>query len=168
LAIQLDEQGQTELAFTIKRDGTVADAVVKGSSGYPDLDSAAITCAETWTYRPATRGGMAVDLPWMALVVWKIPDTLAPPYDQMFDEAKVCVSANLPRGDLETAARRTVLLVVFDSGVIASADILASSGSQELDQRLADCWKNTRTELTSSIKSGKWVFPFDWAPFRSP
>jgi TonB family protein len=69
--------GTTVLAFTVKSDGYIDDIKVTTSSGNANLDTAAVTCARRWHYRPSTVDGKPVDAPWQAQVVWQVP--LPPP-----------------------------------------------------------------------------------------
>jgi TonB family protein len=71
--MRLKEEGVTGLAFTVTADGHVENPTVKTSSGYPDLDEAALKCVARWTYRAAIQEGQAVAVPWEANIQWKIP-----------------------------------------------------------------------------------------------
>jgi TonB family protein len=70
-------KGTTVLAFTVTSDGSVENIKVATSSGNANLDTAAVTCAGRWHYRPGTMDGKPIDAPWKAQVVWQTP--LAPP-----------------------------------------------------------------------------------------
>jgi len=65
-----NEQGVVELAFTVTEAGAVKDVTVTQSSGYGRLDKAAIRCAESWTYHPATKDGLPVAVTWRTEVDW--------------------------------------------------------------------------------------------------
>lgn len=61
LAIRLGEQGAVQLHVSISASGTVTGAVVTRSSGFPDLDQAAVNWVIAhWKYKPAIQGGTAV------------------------------------------------------------------------------------------------------------
>lgn len=61
LAIRNNERGAVALRMTVSESGTVTDAVVLHSSGYPRLDAAAIAWVKAhWRYEPATRDGHPV------------------------------------------------------------------------------------------------------------
>lgn len=62
VALRLGEAGTVRLHLTISSDGGVLAATVVRSSGYADLDRAAAEWVKShWRYRPATRGGAAVE-----------------------------------------------------------------------------------------------------------
>ncbi len=62
------------MTFTITAQGRVIDPSIQTSSGNADLDAAALSCASTWTYKPAAKNGVAVETPWTAAVQWKLSD----------------------------------------------------------------------------------------------
>jgi protein TonB len=64
--------GNTEMDLTVTAQGTVTDVAVSKSSGSSDLDEIAVACVRTWTYKPATKDGVPVELKWKAQVVWKV------------------------------------------------------------------------------------------------
>ena len=73
MALRLGQEGTTLLSFKVMTDGSVNNVTVSKSSGYDSLDSAAVTCAGRWHYKPATQDGTPVETSWQANVVWKIP-----------------------------------------------------------------------------------------------
>jgi protein TonB len=72
LANRLGHQGTTTLGFTISADGGISNISVANSSGYDELDQAAVACAASWTYKPAMQNGQAVSVPWKANVKWNL------------------------------------------------------------------------------------------------
>jgi TonB family protein len=62
--------GTTIIAYNITSDGAVTDITVEQSSGSADLDSAVVECAATYRYKPATKDGQAVEVPWKFKVDW--------------------------------------------------------------------------------------------------
>ena len=72
LATRLGHEGTTILSFKIGPDGSVHDVTVAQSSGYPELDEAAIPCAQSWQYKPAEQNGQPVETNWQAKVTWKL------------------------------------------------------------------------------------------------
>jgi periplasmic protein TonB len=61
LMVRLGAEGVVRLRLAITPQGTVSEAVVVRSSGYPQLDEAARVWVVThWRYRPAMRGETAV------------------------------------------------------------------------------------------------------------
>ena len=72
-AIRLKEAGTTTLSFTVTTDGDVANPTVAKSSGFDDLDRAAIQCASSWRYKAAIQNGQPVSVQWQTNVVWNLP-----------------------------------------------------------------------------------------------
>lgn len=75
-ARRLHHGGVTVLHFTINTDGSVSGVTVGQSSGFDDLDQAAVECATHWIYKPAMQSGQPVAVPWRSNVHW------TPPADQ--------------------------------------------------------------------------------------
>jgi TonB family protein len=73
-----DEEGTTELAFTVSADGTVRDVKVVTPSGSERLDEAAVECVAKWHYRPAVKDGELVDAPLTVKVAWNLDEPDAP------------------------------------------------------------------------------------------
>jgi protein TonB len=69
---RLGEEGVTLLAFTVTTDGSVSNITVAKSSGSERLDSAAVSCATSWRYKPAIEAGHPVSVSWKTNVVWKL------------------------------------------------------------------------------------------------
>jgi TonB family protein len=63
--------GATMLSFTVATDGSVKDIAVASSSGNETLDETAKSCVSAWKYRAATKDGVAVEVPWKAVVSWR-------------------------------------------------------------------------------------------------
>ena len=60
MARRLGEEGRVLLRVTVGADGRVRDAAVRQSSGYDDLDRAALRAVRRWTFVPARADGRAV------------------------------------------------------------------------------------------------------------
>lgn len=61
-------EGETELRFTVTKDGSVKDVTVSKSSGNSALDDAAVTCAARWKYKP-----LPMDVNHGGSVYWRLP-----------------------------------------------------------------------------------------------
>ena len=73
LATRLGHEGSVVLSFTVGADGGVSNVTVVQSSGFPELDAAAIPCAEKWQYKPAEENGAPVaKTGYQAKVTWKL------------------------------------------------------------------------------------------------
>lgn len=73
LARKLGEQGQVQLRLTISPQGVVTAAEVVKTSGFADLDQAAVSWVlANWKYKPATQAGSPVASTANALVVFSL------------------------------------------------------------------------------------------------
>jgi len=59
-SVSLGQQGRVVIRAAIDHDGVPESVVVWQSSGFPLLDTAAVTAVKRWRFMPARRGGMAV------------------------------------------------------------------------------------------------------------
>jgi TonB family protein len=70
-------QGDVTLDVLVRADGNISDARVSKSSGYSQLDSAALISVGYWQYNPAIEAGRAVDA-WKAVTVHFVPKDSQP------------------------------------------------------------------------------------------
>jgi TonB family protein len=146
-------EGETELGFHIESDGTVKDITVLQSSGSDELDKAAMSCVSSWVYRPATKNGRPIEVPWKTIVNWAI--SLGP---NSGHAPKPTGSAHLcperPRDPDSTAVPGTVVLTyaVDPEGNVANISVQDSSGDKSFDSYAASCissWHFIPTKLNS-------------------
>ena len=71
-AITAGEQGITFLSFHVATDGTTKDITVTTSSGYADLDAAAVAEAGCWRYKPGMKDGKPVEVTLQGRVIWRL------------------------------------------------------------------------------------------------
>jgi protein TonB len=73
LAIRLAHEGAVRLKLAIDGQGNVSTAEVERSSGYQELDAAAVAWVKAhWRYRPAMQGGHAVSSTTEAVVTFRL------------------------------------------------------------------------------------------------
>ena len=73
MAIRLSHQGETFVKVDVAADGSVTNVVLSKSSGYDELDQAAIQCVTNgWHYNPATQNGQPIAGTREAGIVWKL------------------------------------------------------------------------------------------------
>jgi len=73
IAIRLNHEGSTVVSVHIGADGAVTGADVSQSSGYSDLDQAAVQCVQAhWHFSPATENGQPVASTKQYRIVWKL------------------------------------------------------------------------------------------------
>ena len=70
---RLGERGTARLALTVSHAGTVSEAEIVNSSGYPRLDAAAIAWIKAhWRYQPAREGAKPVAAKVQAVVEFRL------------------------------------------------------------------------------------------------
>jgi len=72
VAVRLNHQGEAELSFTIAADGSVKDVKVTKSTGYDELDQAAVACVSEFRHWPVTRLGHGIEVDGKTRIVWKL------------------------------------------------------------------------------------------------
>ncbi len=73
LAIRLNHEGSTIVTVHISADGSVSGADIATSSGFSDLDNAAVQCVTSaWHFSPATENGAPVASSKQYKIVWKL------------------------------------------------------------------------------------------------
>ena len=87
LALRLGEQGAANLGFMIGKDGRVHNPRILRSSGFADLDEAAIACASQFLYIAAKRNGKPVDVPWQVRIAYCMVGG-CPPQSVQFQRGK--------------------------------------------------------------------------------
>lgn len=126
-------EGTAQVAFRIDTDGKVKNVTVVKSTGHEDLDVATIGCVSRWSYKPATRAGVAVEVPWQAMVQWKLHGSEA----DMHPCAKYhAVTPQLLAG---IGGVTKISFRIMPDGTTKDAQILNSSGNDELDQAAQRC-----------------------------
>lgn len=76
-SLRNEETGVTTLVFTVGTDGLVHDAKIQRSSGYRDLDRAALLLQDC-RFAPATRGGKPVESTQPMQFVWRLTPPASP------------------------------------------------------------------------------------------
>lgn len=68
------EQGAVVVAALVKPDGTVRQVALQKSSGYSDLDEAAMNAVKGWKFVPATKDGAPIEGPASIQIVFAPPN----------------------------------------------------------------------------------------------
>jgi len=131
--LALGEQGDTVLNIVIHDDGTVSEAQVAKSSGFADLDNAAVKIVqERFRYTPATQDGKPVAAQWTVKVSWRLQDAaiayvmdMPPAY---YPQESVAAKEEGVTGIFIAIKGHTITLIVP----------LQSSGSPRLDKAALD------------------------------
>lgn len=149
LAAQNLTSGLTELAFTITPKGSVSSVAVKQSSGNKQLDDAAAMCIKAWLYKPATRGGADVAVPWSTSIRWGAGPEDDAPGDTASDLSGVISVPVWSRGGFRcegwyygsTRPKHSVVLAFFvdPDGAVKDITVVQSSGQPEVDSDAVKC-----------------------------
>jgi TonB family protein len=139
-AVKAGAEGVTTTSFTITAQGRVVNPSIRTSSGNADLDAASLTCVSTWTYKPATMNGVAVETPWLASVQWKLDAA------QNYQLVAVCDTYHaLSEQMLAGIGGVTGLtLRVMPDGTVSQAAVSLSSGDPGLDDAAVRCLSDQR------------------------
>ncbi|HEX3808155.1 MAG TPA: TonB family protein [Rhizomicrobium sp.] len=174
-ALAAGEQGVVGLAFRIGQNGSPKGITVSSSSGYSDLDQAAVTCAAQWKYTPSIQNGQPAEIDWKASVTWSMEPKIettkitwstfsAPPTpEQIPIGSHVCKNPDAPAAPL---GKRTVLFLrVTSDGGVDNVRIRQSSGDAKLDGygiACVDAWRFT--PWTGSIRHhlSTMIVPLNW------
>jgi TonB family protein len=133
------------LSFRIGTDGSPKNVAVSATSGYPDLDQAAVACAAQWKYRPALQDGRPVEADWKANVKWSMEpsdqtlnvDMKSPFHFEVAQGrnpvigSRVCMNPSKPPAPL---GKKTVMKFrVMHDGSVEDPKLVQSSGDPVLD-----------------------------------
>jgi protein TonB len=67
-----EEQGTVSMSFLVKADGTVADSKIDKSSGFKNLDKAAIKALSACKFKPGTKDGAPAETWTKVDYAWKL------------------------------------------------------------------------------------------------
>ncbi|SDH05105.1 MULTISPECIES: energy transducer TonB [unclassified Duganella] len=67
-----EEQGTVSMSFLVKADGSVADSKVDKSSGFKNLDKAAIKALSACKFKPGTKDGAPAETWTKVDYAWKL------------------------------------------------------------------------------------------------
>jgi TonB family protein len=170
-AVANNEQGTVGLALQIDAGGNTKNIHVTATSGYADLDEAAVACAATWKYHPATQDGHPVEVPWRANVKWAMDYINVPTPAGQIPHA--CESTGFPREVIRSGIGGDVrvLFQISTDGSVKNATITRSSGDQNLDQLTIDCvskWKYMPVVIDGKPVEIPWQTAVNWQVGEKP
>ncbi len=135
------EEGVVMLRLRVLEDGTVSEAQIAESSGFPGLDAAANAHAVTWRFQPATVDGVPA-------AVWydfKMKFSLA---DSQVVPAR---PDRVEKPEYPTQSRRygeegmvTLMLLIQADGKVGEARVMISSGSERLNESAREAARHWR------------------------
>ena len=139
------EEGNVFIVFTVRKDGSVAEASVMRSSGFADLDHVALEAVKTWRYRPATAGGQPIEVRWRTYVDFQLPDSTPPsnitPVQAVGPPHNVMTYYPDSARRLREEGTATIRFTVAVDGTVSSASVMRSSGFADLDDAATEAVK---------------------------
>lgn len=156
LAREMHEEGTTQLNIVINADGTVGDAMIAKTSGFTDLDEAALGWVHQWLYRPAMKDGRAVPATTKVNVTWTLAGS-APEQALAADIEKIVMPRNdFPSGawDANEKGICEIVLTVDQRGSVVDYRLIKSSGFADLDDA-AKKFLTKRWHITPMIFNAK-------------
>jgi len=177
-ALSKAEEGSTALDFTIATDGRVKDIVVQVSSGFADLDAAAVACAGKWVYGPIVLDGVPVTSEFRsrATVRFSTMGYFGAPvavtgnaYSALLSAGLQCLKPAAPSTEqLAKAGSPSRIRVHVLNGQVQSAVSIATSGDVALDQRAAECFGKLDMKLPGDVTGPlDFTFPVYWDQYAS-
>lgn len=140
--------GIVTMRFTITTEGTVADPVVDTSSGFAELDQAALSCVVKWRYKPAMQDGKPIAVIWKAQVRFMMPSpeeiALQRARGAVTMEAWRCLATSdgVKKAPPGFSGMTQLVLHVPMKGA-ASISLRASSGDAALDRLAQECFRTS-------------------------
>ena len=157
ISVVQGEQGNVLLGFTIRADGSVGDAHVVRSSGFPRLDEAAVENVPAWKYGPGEKDGKPVACQWQANVDWKL-DAAAPVFPENGPFGVVTLGPEeYPSSALrrrESGAAAFMIMIGPDGKQMFNTIMVRSSGFADLDGASSDYLKD-RLKIKPAELAGK-------------
>lgn len=173
MARRMGEQGIVTVKFTVTVDGTVADLTVIKSSGFADLDDAALTAVKTWRYKPATKDGTPVPVVTEANVKFELTDNNGYPMGLPYSELSM-TAADYPPEALAAKEEGQVWvgIVVSEDGDVISAAMVRPSSSRSLNETSLSLavsrWHFTAAKLDGKPVKSAIVLILNWRLPSSP
>jgi len=143
-ATQRSEEGTTRLRLHLDTVGVVSVAMLERSSGYEDLDAAALKCVTSVRFQPATQDGTpqtsVIRFGWGWKVDWGSSDL------NKCDEIKASADAHSPSSDPSSKPTAIICTCWEESGKAGKPQLVKSTGSRRLDEgaiKLAEAGANS-------------------------
>ena len=133
-------KGVAIVTFHIGADGVVKDPKIVETTGDDDLDRATIVCVSRWQYKPATRDGVAIEIPWRAAVDWYTHEHPLSPCIRYAN-----VTPELLAG---ISGVSKVSFKIQQDGAVSDTSLLASSGNGTLDHAALLCINEMRFDVS--------------------
>jgi TonB family protein len=140
-AVQAGEEGITIISVHVSAGGTVNGPRVARSSGYPDLDNAALACVNGVKVAPLLSGGVPIEADTDMQVTWRrstfqgVPATI---------NGVVCPPAYPPLAvRLHHEGETNITYTIGANGWVKNLTVTKSSGYDELDKAVTNCFSQS-------------------------
>lgn len=140
--------GTAVIGFVVNLRGSTEGVKVVTTSGFTDIDQAALSCVSHFTYQPASLNGVPIAVTSQATLVFEVP------YDPRPIGLHDC------RKEAKAADSNHDIGLTIHVGVdgsVLGVDLVGSSGDQAIDQSLISCVSNWK--YRPGMKVGK---PITW------
>jgi TonB family protein len=134
---RLNQEGTVVVSYTILADGSVSNPSVITSSGFSDLDNAALVAVKTWRYTPASKDGVAVAVPWQTAVQFKLTDpegVNVAPYLAANVIDMIATDVPPESRTAHEGGDTWIVVTIGETGTVTGAVLVRSSGYPRLDQ----------------------------------
>jgi len=140
-AVQAGEQGITIISVHVTADGTVKEPRVARSSGYPDLDNAALSCVNGVKVTPLLSKGVPIEADTDMQVTWRRSTFYGTPATI---NGVVCPPAYPPlAARLHHEGEVDISYTIGADGWVKNLTVTKSSGYDELDKAVVNCFSQS-------------------------
>lgn len=146
--VSAHQGGDVFVSVHISADGTLSEANVAQSSGFPSLDAAAVKCVNGAVWVPALRDGVPVEVDWQIRVGWS---PLRPSYIFSPRIGTGDCSRFYPDAARLRSEQGQIILsyrIATDGGV-KNVVVTQSSGHDDLDAAAVACVSHWRYQIAS-------------------
>jgi TonB family protein len=146
LARARGEEGATIVYYVVNADGNVGDTRIESSSGYADLDAAALDMVKSWRFKPATRDGKPLAVSNHTRIAWTL--TGPPP-----DSSPYFTTVHMSAADYPPDAKARheegfaeIIVYLDNQGHVLKTELSRGTGFDDLDK------------ATENLVTTRWTF----------
>lgn len=142
LALANEEQGSTHIYYVVGQDGSVSETLVNKSSGFLDLDGAAVKMVQNWRFKPALYHGAPITVSNHVAIEWSLKDVH--PQSAGYYDVVHMTGADYPASAraAHEEGEAIVTVTLNAQGQVLSSEIKKGTGFADLDAATADMVKS--------------------------